>query len=137
MAQSKFSVDRRRGKFCTICMSKILQKLEQLFYYEYMNDRSGLLHMLVSLMRAAARRLGTIRDGTLEIRCPKLFDCLPEELCGLGAYTRRAAPNGGSTLLTNSITAQVRRVRNRRGPLKASFLVGANHGPLKRLFKLL
>ena len=82
-----YSLERRRERFCIIYVWKIMNNLAPNFggaesgiisFYE--NSRRGILCVIPELVRGASSRLKTIRDNSLGIRGPRLFNALPPEL---------------------------------------------------------
>ena len=80
-----YSLERRRERYAIIYIWKIVQKLvpnfeERVQLRSYVNERRGRLCRVPPVNYRAMIRLQTIREASLPIVGPRLFNCLPQEI---------------------------------------------------------
>ena len=79
-----FSLERRRERYCVIYIWKILNYLAPNFggniIQNYFDDRRGRLCSTPALIRGSSDSMKSIRDDSLAVRGPKLFNAMPRDI---------------------------------------------------------
>ena len=80
-----YSLERRRERYAIIYVWKVLQELvpnfeERVRLRSYVNERRGRLCRIPPMDSRAMARLQTIREASLPVAGPRLFNCLPQEV---------------------------------------------------------
>ena len=80
-----YSLERRRERYAIIYVWKILQELvpnfeERVQIRSYVNERRGRLCRVPPANNRAMVRLQTLREASLPVAGPRLFNCLPQEI---------------------------------------------------------
>ena len=127
-----YSLERRRERYAIIYVWKVLQELvpnfeERVRLRSYVNERRGRLCRIPPMDSRAMARLQTIREASLPVAGPRLFNCLPQEVRNyegaLEGFKRRLdaflstlpdtpkLPNYHQQAQSNSILRQVEQLR--------------------------
>ena len=79
-----FSLQRRRERYSIIYVWKIIENicpnLQNNPINTFIHDRKGRLCKIPTLNTKSSRKIQTIKENTLPIRGPKLFNTIPKEL---------------------------------------------------------